>query len=60
MEMYWDCPYCGLETPTPAQHLRVHGLTIEEYVKMVDAHEKELAALERLLLMAQEFLGEST
>lgn len=57
IELTWDCPYCGLATPTPAQHLRVHGLTIEEWVRMAEEQERREMFLERLLLMAKEILG---
>ena len=56
--LVWECPWCGLETPQPEEHLRrAHGVPIEKLMAWKDELEKRRKGFERLLLMAAE-MGE--
>lgn len=50
----WTCPYDGLETTKPEEHLQAHGLTIETVVEHLEALENARKDLARLLMMDQE------
>lgn len=50
----WTCPYDGLETAEPENHLQSHGLTIEVVVEHLEALEKERSELARMLMLNQE------
>lgn len=50
----WECPLCGLETPTPEKHLKTHGLTIERVMEMLDEAEQTRQELARMLMLDQE------
>lgn len=50
----WTCPLCGLETPEPEKHLRVHGMTIEQAIEMVEQFEQAQREFARLFMITQE------
>lgn len=52
--LVWECPLCGLETPEPEIHVRVHGMTIDQIVNMQMEEERRVKELARLLMITQE------